>query len=205
LIIVFASQTIFFEGSETKNQIGQVSWAFAVSARVDRLDLIINCCGILHNGADMQPEKQLQDIDPVKLQRAYAVNAIGPLLLAKYFRELLPRRGRVVFLNLSARVGSIGDNRSGGWYSYRASKAAQNMITKNLSIEMRRRATGLICIAMHPGTVDTFLSKPFLSNVSNAKLFQADEAAGHILSVVDRLDVDDNGSFFSWDATKIPW
>ncbi len=179
--------------------------AAAVAAESDRIDLIINCAGVLHDGASVQPEKRLADVTPASLERSFAVNAIGPLLIAKHFHGLLPRDDRAVFASLSARVGSIGDNRLGGWYGYRASKAAQNMITRNLSIELRRRARGVICVALHPGTVDTGLSRPFQGNVSEDALFSPDRAARQLLSVIDGLGAEANGGFFAWDAQPIPW
>ncbi len=179
--------------------------AEAVRCDVEQVDLIINCAGLLHDSARMQPEKRLADVSAASLQRSYAVNAIGPLLIAKHFESLLPRHDRCVFANLSARVGSIGDNRLGGWYAYRASKAAQNMITRNLSIELYRRARGIVCVALHPGTVDTRLSRPFQSNVSENQLFSPDRAACQLLSVIDGLRCEANGRFFAWDAKPIPW
>lgn len=177
----------------------------AVSAETEQLDLIINCAGLLHDGAQLQPEKRLADVTPASLHRCFAVNTVGPLLVAKHFQALLPRRNRAVFASLSARVGSIGDNRLGGWYSYRTSKAAQNMVTKNLSIELRRRATGIICVGLHPGTVDTGLSRPFQGNVSGDRLFSAERAAQQLLTVIDGLEPTDNGEFFAWNAQNIPW
>ena len=153
----------------------------------------------------MQPEKRLGDVTPANLQRSFAVNAIGPLLVAKHFRILLPPRERSIFANLSARVGSIGDNHLGGWYAYRASKAAQNMLTRNLAIELRRRAQGLICIALHPGAVDTGLSRPFQSKVPANRLFSPERAATQLLKIMDRLQPDDSGGFFSWNGERIPW
>jgi NAD(P)-dependent dehydrogenase (short-subunit alcohol dehydrogenase family) len=181
------------------------SAAAAVSKMTDQIDLIINCAGLLHDGADMRPEKRLAEVSVTNLQRSFAVNAIGPLLVAKHFHSLLPRRQRAVFANLSARVGSIGDNRLGGWYSYRASKAAQNMLTKNLSIELRRSARGIICIALHPGTVDTTLSQPFQDRVPPQRLFSPSVAARQLLKVIDELKPADNGCFFDWDGQRIRW
>ena len=179
--------------------------AAAVRAEAARVDLFVNCVGLLHDGTSVQPEKRLADVAPASLERSFAVNAIGPLLIAKHFQGLLPRQDRVVFASLSARVGSIGDNRLGGWYAYRASKAAQNMITRNLSIELRRRARGIICVALHPGTVDTELSRPFQGNVPEERLFSAERAARQLLHVIDGLQPEDNGGFFAWDAQPIPW
>ncbi len=169
------------------------------------LDLLINCAGLLHDGDEMRPERRLADVDPGALARAFAVNASGPLLVAKHFEGLFDAKRRAVFASISARVGSIGDNRLGGWYAYRASKAAQNMITRNLSIELRRRHRGIICVAMHPGTVDTGLSKPFQSGVPEGKLFGTDRAADQLLSVIDGLVPQSNGKFLAWDGSEIPW
>lgn len=177
----------------------------AISAKVPRVDLIINCAGILHDGAAMQPEKRLAEVNPENLQRSFSINAIGPLLVGKHFQRLLDKEARAVFATLSARVGSIGDNRLGGWYAYRISKAAQNMVTKNLSIELRRRARGVICVALHPGTVDTGLSGPFQKNVPEGRLFSPERAARQLFDVIDGLGPDDNGGFFAWDGQPIPW
>lgn len=179
--------------------------ARAVQSDVARVDLVINCAGLLHDAAEIQPEKRLADVDPLSLQRSFAVNATGPLLIAKHFHKLFDLQKRVVFASLSARVGSIGDNRRGGWYAYRASKAAQNMITKNLSIELRRRSRGIICVGLHPGTVDTDLSRPFQANVPQDQLFSPDRAAAQLLNVIDKLKPEDNGGFFAWDAKPIAW
>lgn len=179
--------------------------ASAVADQVDTLSLIINCAGLLHDGEDMQPERRLSEVTPDTLQRSFAVNAWGPLLVAKYFARFLPRRERAVYASLSARVGSIGDNGLGGWYAYRAAKAAQNMFTKNLSIELPRRRRGTLVVALHPGTVDTGLSAPFQSRVPDEQLFDAPRAARQLLAVIDGLGKDDNGGFFAWDGRPIPW
>lgn len=176
-----------------------------VAARSARLDLVMNCAGLLHDGAGIGPERRLADIDPAHIARSFAVNATGPLLVAKHFAPLFPRRDRVVFASLSARVGSIGDNRLGGWYGYRASKAAQNMFTRNLSVELKRRSRGIVCVALHPGTVDTELSRPFQGRVPADRLFTAERAAQQLLEVVNGLGPQDNGAFFAWDGQPIPW
>lgn len=169
------------------------------------LELVINCAGVLHEEDGLQPERRLADVRADWLLRAFAVNGAGPLLLAKHFEPLLPRRERAVFASLSARVGSIGDNRLGGWYAYRGSKAAQNMFIKTLSIELARRARGAICIALHPGTTETELSRPFRSGVPADKLFSADYAVGQMLRVIDTLRKEDTGRFFAWNGDEIPW
>ncbi len=179
--------------------------ATAVATETDRIDLMIYCAGLLHDGDAHRPEKRLADVTLEGLQRSFAVNAVGPGLVAKHFHGLLHRSERAVFASLSARVGSIGDNRLGGWYGYRASKAAQNMITRNLSIELRRTARGVICVALHPGTVDTALSRPFQGKVPEGKLFSPGRAAAQLLGVIDRLRPEDNGRFLAWDGQPIPW
>lgn len=176
-----------------------------VGDEAGELHLIVNCAGVLHDGAGMQPERRLAEIDPVNLQKSFAVNACGPLLVAKHFAPLLPRRERAIFASISARVGSIGDNRLGGWYAYRGAKAAQNMFTRCLSVEIPRRARQALVVALHPGTVDTDLSRPFQERVPDEKLFDIPRAVQQLLSVLDGLGPDDNGGFFAWDGQRIPW
>lgn len=166
--------------------------------------LIVVATGLLHDDADLQPEKHWGAIRPESMQRSMAINAIGPALVAKHFLPLLPRRQRSVMAILSARVGSISDNRLGGWVSYRASKAALNMIIKTLSIELKRRNPDGILVGLHPGTVDTALSRPFQGNVPEGKLFSAPEAAGHLLSVIDQVEPDQSGMVMAWDGTEVP-
>ncbi len=166
--------------------------------------LIINSAGILHDNG-LRPERRLADIEPDAIQQVFAVNALGPLLVAKHFSPLFDRRARAVLANLSARVGSIEDNGLGGWYSYRASKAAQNMFTRNLSVELKRRYQGVICVALHPGTVDTRLSKPFQRNVPEHKLFSVERAANQLIDVINGLQPSDNGRFYGWDGAEIAW
>lgn len=158
--------------------------------------------GLLHDDA-VSPEKSLRDLDEAGLMRLFAVNTIGPALVAKHFVPLLPRQGRCVFAALSARVGSIGDNRLGGWYGYRASKAALNMIIRTLGIEVARTRPEAICIGLHPGTVDSVLSRPFQRGVAPERLFTTSEAAAHLLTVVDGLTPDDTGRCFGWDGRVI--
>ena len=182
--------------------VAEIAQSLAANDRT--LDLIINCAGVLHDG-NLQPERRLADIDPVHMLRSYQVNAVGPLLVAKHFHPLLADRGKSVFASLSARVGSIGDNRLGGWYAYRAAKAAQNMITRNLSIELRRRRPGVICIALHPGTVDTDLSRPFQRNLPQGQLFTREHAVRQLLRVIDSVTSADSGGFFAFDGEPIVW
>lgn len=164
--------------------------------------LVINATGLLHND-DQQPEKSLRDLNPDSLTRSFAVNAIGPALLIKHFVPLLPRQGRAVVASLSARVGSIGDNRLGGWYGYRCSKAALNQLVRTAATELARTHPEGICVALHPGTVATRLSAPFVS--SRTSTFMPVEAAKHLLTVIANLKIGDTGGFFDWHGEPIPW
>ena len=166
--------------------------------------LVIVATGVLH--ADGHgPEKALRDLDPAWLAQVYAVNAIGPALVAKHFLPLMPRGERTVFAALSARVGSISDNQLGGWYGYRASKAALNMLVRNLAIEERRRNSRAIMVALHPGTVDTALSRPFQGNVQSGRLFDAERAALQLLDVIEDLKAPDSGKLFDFEGKEIPF
>ncbi|MCC5866975.1 MAG: SDR family NAD(P)-dependent oxidoreductase [Gammaproteobacteria bacterium] len=169
------------------------------------LRLILNVAGVLHTPEGMQPERRLADVQAEHMLWSYRVNALGPLLVAKHFSQLLPRSDPAVFASLSARVGSIGDNRLGGWYAYRAAKAAQNMVTRNLSIELPRRYRGLLCVGLHPGTVDTELSSPFQANVPEGKLFSVERAVRQLLAIINALGPEDQGSCIAWDGQRIPW
>lgn len=166
--------------------------------------LVIVATGLLHEGGQM-PEKALHDLDPHWLARLYAVNAIGPALVAKHFLPLMARTGHVVFAALSARVGSIGDNRLGGWHGYRASKAALNMMVRNLAIEERRRNGRAIVVALHPGTVDTPLSRPYQGNVQPGRLFKPDRAALQLLDVIEALGITDSGKLFDYEGEELPF
>lgn len=179
--------------------------AAEVADREHQLDWVINTVGLLHDADGLMPERQLADVEPGNIMRSFAVNSMGPLLLAKHLSPLLPRREACTLATLSARVGSISDNRLGGWYAYRAAKAAQNMLTRTLSIELKRKHRRVRCVALHPGTVATQLSAPFRSGVSAEKLFDIDQSVGYLLDVLDNLDDDDNGKFFAWDGQTIAW
>ena len=167
------------------------------------LALTLVASGLLHDPT-MQPEKSLRAVDPDKLARSFAVNAIGPALVAKHVAALLPRTERSVFAALSARVGSIGDNRLGGWYAYRASKAALNMLVKTTAVEWARHRPQAICVGLHPGTVDSGLSRPFQGNVSAEALFSPTDAAANLLAVLDALTAAQSGGCYAWDGTQVP-
>ncbi len=164
--------------------------------------LILVATGLLHDDTH-GPEKALRELDPDWLRRNFAINAIGPALVAKHLLPLMPRTGRCVFAALSARVGSIADNRMGGWYGYRASKAALNQLIRTMAVEERRRNDRSIVVALHPGTVDTGLSRPFQGNVRPGSLFPPDRAAIQLLDVIDGLKAPDSGKLFNWDGSEI--
>lgn len=173
----------------------------AAAAKVGTPDLVVVATGLLHRDG-RGPEKSIRELDPAWLAEQYAVNAIGPAIVAKHFLPVMPRTGRSVFAVLSARVGSIGDNRLGGWYGYRAAKAALNQLVRTLSIEDKRRNDRGIVVALHPGTVDTRLSQPFRQ--SGRDLFRPDRAAVQLLDVIDGLKPADSGRHFAWDGAEIP-
>jgi NAD(P)-dependent dehydrogenase (short-subunit alcohol dehydrogenase family) len=163
---------------------------------------IIVATGILQ-ADETKPEKTYRDMRGDTLLNYFEVNAIGPALVAKHLLPLLPQKGRCVFAALSARVGSISDNHLGGWYGYRASKAALNMLIKNLAIEVERTRPQAICATLHPGSVDTSLSKPFQKNVPPDRLFSPDLAAEKLLKVMDELTPAQSGDCFAWDGKPV--
>lgn len=182
--------------------------SIAAAAAVLALDpeppsLVIVATGVLQDDAT-SPEKSMRALDSARLAYSFAVNAIGPALVAKHLLPLLPRDGRSVFAVLSARVGSIADNRLGGWYGYRTSKAALNQMVRTLAIEMRRTHPDAIVVALHPGTVATALSAPFRDAAADG-VFQAATTAVHLLATLDGLTVDQSGGFFAWDGHAVPF
>jgi NAD(P)-dependent dehydrogenase (short-subunit alcohol dehydrogenase family) len=189
-----------------KLDLGDESSIAAAADLIGGLDapprLIFDATGFLH-GDGFAPEKSWRQLDPGHMAHAFAVNAIGPALLMKHLLPLLPRHGRSAFATLSARVGSIGDNALGGWYSYRAAKAALNQLVHTAAIELARRNPAAICVALHPGTVDTGLSQPFAKN--GLAIQTPDQAAERILSVIEALPAGASGGFFSYDGAPITW
>jgi NAD(P)-dependent dehydrogenase (short-subunit alcohol dehydrogenase family) len=179
-----------------------IAAAAATVAKGPAPTLVIVATGLLHEG-DHSPEKAMQELDPAWLGRLFAVNTIGPALVAKHVLPLMPSSGRAVFAVLSARIGSITDNKLGGWYGYRASKAALNMMVRTLAIEEKRRNDRAILVALHPGTVDTDLSRPFQGNVTPGTLLTPSRAAVQLLDVIDGLKITDTGKHFAWDGTEI--
>lgn len=178
--------------------------AAALLAQAGPVNRIVVATGRLH-GPGVAPEKSLKSLSLAPLMELFAINAAGPALVAKHFLPLTPRDQPSLFAALSARVGSIGDNHLGGWYSYRASKAALNMLVRTLALEHRRTHPFGVCVALHPGTVDTGLSKPFQAGVPSGKLFAPAAAAKALVSLMDSLGPEDNGGFFAWDGTPVPW
>ena len=176
----------------------------AAAASGGALHLVVNCAGILH-GAGLRPEKSLATLQRDALAQVFALNAFAPVLLAKALLQLLGPGAPRVFASLSARVGSISDNRLGGWYAYRASKAAQNQLLRTLAIEWRRTHPHATCVLLHPGTVDTPLSRPFQANVPPAALSTPGHAARRLLDVIAGLTPADSGRFIAWDGSPVPW
>ncbi len=168
------------------------------------LHLVVVATGMLHDEG-IGPEKSARQIDAAAMTEVFAVNTIGPALAAKYFLPLLARDRCAVIAFLSARVGSIGDNRLGGWHSYRASKAALNALVRCFAIELAVRNPEAIAVALHPGTVDTPLSKPFQRNVPAGRLFEPEDSARHLLAVIERLTPAESGGLFAWDGSPIEY
>ena len=164
--------------------------------------LVLVATGFLH-GDGVMPEKALRHLTPEGLERNFRLNAIGPAIVLKHFCPLLPREGRTVLAMVTAKVGSIADNELGGWYSYRASKAAQNQLLRTASIEVRRTRPEAVLVALHPGTVASDLSEPFAK--SGLTVRPPAESAEAMLSVIDGLGPDDTGTFRGYDGAAIPW
>ena len=174
-------------------------------ATFDRpLRLVFNCSGRLH-GPDLTPEKRLRQVERRQLSEQFGINAIAPVLLAKAVEPLLRRDQLFHFASLSARVGSISDNRSGGWYGYRAAKAAQNQLLRCLSIEWARRWPLATVSLFHPGTTDTALSKPFHGFVPPEQLFPPQRSADHLADLLLQQTPEQSGRFLAWDGQVIPW
>ena len=165
---------------------------------------IIVASGVLTLADGTGPERTLKRLDPAAMTEVFALNTIGPAIIAKHMLPLMPREQRFVLAALSARVGSISDNGLGGWHSYRASKAALNMLLKNFAIEMRRTHPDGVVAGLHPGTVDTRLSEPFQSNLPEGQLTEAQEVADMLLDVLGSLNSDDSGKVFDYAGAEVP-
>lgn len=171
---------------------------------VGSVDLVLNVAGVL-NGLGRAPERRWEDLDYEASLQAFRINALGPAFMARHFIPLLKHDRPAGFVSLSARIGSISDNRAGGWYSCRASKAAQNQLIRTLSIEGKRRCPNVVFAAIHPGTVDTDMSKPFQRSVKPNKLFSAPQAARYVLDVTQQLSMEQSGGYFAWDSQPIAY
>jgi len=176
--------------------------AASICSQHGSFDKIIVATGILHD-ENLSPEKSFRHLEKEKFERVFSVNTFGPAMIARYFIPLLNKEKTSFFGVLSARVGSISDNKIGGWYSYRASKAALNMIIKSLSIEVARNNPNAIIVGLHPGTVDSNLSNPFQKNVSDGKLFTPDHSIAKMTNVINSLTTRDTGNCFAWDGERI--
>lgn len=173
-----------------------------LAADLPQMDLVICALGVLH-GDTFGPEKSRRDLSLETMQHVFHVNTFLPALIAKQMLPKMKKERKSVFAALSARVGSISDNRLGGWYSYRASKAALNMMIKTMAIEHGRKYKNSAVIGLHPGTVDTGLSKPFQTQVAKEKLFEPEFSSARLLDVIEKVTAADSGKIFAWDGQEI--
>jgi len=192
-----------FDGPARIDVTDEASILAAAAGLTAPLRLVIVATGALQGPGFPQPEKSFRALDATALMESFRLNTVGPALVAKHLLPLMAPRGKTVFAALSARVGSIGDNRAGGWHAYRASKAALNMILRNLAIETGRRNPDAICVGLHPGTVDTALSRPFQRGLAEGQLFTPEASARHLLTVIDGLTAADSGNVLAWDGKTI--
>ncbi|WP_298168736.1 SDR family NAD(P)-dependent oxidoreductase [Novosphingobium sp.] len=183
----------------------EASIAAACTGMGGPLDMVLVATGLLTRADGTGPEKSYRALSAEGMAELFAVNTIGPALIAKHALPLLRRDRRAVFAALSARVGSIADNRLGGWHAYRASKAALNMLVKNLALELARTHPQAVAVTLHPGTVDSALSAPFQRGVAAEKLFTPAFSAGALLGVLEGLTPEDSGGLFAWDGAEIPF
>ena len=175
-----------------------------ISNHPSKLRLVVNATGRLHSDS-LQPEKRLQHLDKKNMMESFSINAFSPILLAKAIEEFIPKDCDFNFASISARVGSIGDNQTGGWYSYRAAKSAQNQFFKSLSIEWARRFPRATITLLHPGTVDTDLSRPFHKFVPEHKLFSKEKSSQFLINIIKNQSPECTGKFIAWDSSEIPW
>ena len=179
-------------------------WAAEFAHTGTQLDGVISTIGMLHDD-QTSPEKQLADVSADNLEKLFTVNALLPLLVLKHCQPLFDKKVDAFFVQLSAKVGSIEDNYLGGWYAYRASKAALNMLLKTAAIELKRSHKKLTLAAIHPGTTDTRLSKPFQKRVPDDKLYTAELSAERIVDVIKNLTPEKSGGLFHWDGETLPY
>ncbi|TDG15974.1 SDR family NAD(P)-dependent oxidoreductase [Seongchinamella unica] len=178
--------------------------AESIGQQVGRIHLLINTIGMLHSEGH-SPEKRLRDIDPEQLQRSFAINATFLPLLCQAFGSLMRHQQPAVLASLSARVGSIEDNGLGGWYSYRAAKAAQNMLLRTLSCEWKISHRNVSVVALHPGTVESRLSAPFIGKNYRKRVLTPEQSATALLEVIAQLRPGRTGEFYDWQGKPVPW
>ena len=167
------------------------------------VDVVIVASGLLHDGRDMRPEKTWRSLDRATMLRSFEVNTIGPALVAKHVLPLMPRGRRADFPVWTARGGSISDNRLGGWHRYRASKAALNQVIKCLAVELKTNRPEAICVGLHPGTVDTQLSKPFQATVEFGKLLTPEKSAECLIRVINTVTSEESGRVYDWSGKEV--
>jgi len=205
----FAADNLYWLPMDISNEKSIEQATADIKQQTTHIDWVINCVGLLHTPHN-QPEKALRQLETDFFLQNMQINALASLLIAKHIKPLLAKSARnadkpAIFATISARVGSIGDNELGGWYSYRMSKAALNMGMKNLSIEWSRSLKDVCVVVMQPGTVDTQLSSPFQGNVADEKLFSPAYSAERLLEVLDRMTAAQSGSFVDWAGESIAW
>ena len=202
-VLAFSRQSVPALDLQQESSLSEVAECIGQRCRATgrTLRLVINATGTLHK--PYPPEKSWSQLDGAAMAHVFAINTLGPALLMKHLLPLLPRQGKAVFATLSAKVGSIGDNHLGGWYSYRASKAALNQLVRTAAVELRRRHPDAICVALHPGTVETELSTPFAK--TGLDVVSPAHAAARLLQVIDGLKASDSGGFFNHDGSTLPW
>jgi NAD(P)-dependent dehydrogenase (short-subunit alcohol dehydrogenase family) len=175
--------------------------AASLTAALPPISLVLVATGLLHSNQN-GPEKSLRELDPDWMIENFRINAVGPALVAKHFLPIMAKQGPICFAALSARVGSISDNRLGGWHSYRASKSALNMLIRNIAIEWQRKNPQSVVVGLHPGTVETALSAPFKGNPAHER-FSPARAAGDVLSVLHGLKPEQSGQIFAYDGSLV--
>jgi NAD(P)-dependent dehydrogenase (short-subunit alcohol dehydrogenase family) len=207
-IFAFSRSKTEFNNSKIKSYLidieneESIKSAANIASADAKLDIVIVATGMLHS-ENIQPEKSLRDLSQEKFQQLFNVNTIAPAIIAKHFLPKLNKDNKSIFAAISARVGSISDNYLGGWYAYRASKSALNMILKNAAIEINRSNKNAIIIGLHPGTVDSKLSKPFQSAVKKEKLFTAEYSVEKMLEVIENITPKDSGNIFDFKGVRI--
>ena len=196
-VVTLSRDNTDYSASDLKNH-------YQAFKELGSFSIIICCIGVLHDEV-VNPEKKLKDISADRLMHYYKINSVLPMLCMQQFRKLLDRKSSSVFACLSAMVGSISDNKLGGWYGYRSSKSALNMLVKNTAIEVRRSNKKASIIAIHPGTTVGALSKPFASNIDPNKYYTPEQSAQRIITVAKSVTPEQSGQFFNWDGQALDY